>query len=382
MQEGAGRAPSRAAAYLAGPEPVGVHVEPDIPMAPDEIGPRWLSRALGQRFPGVRVSRVEVVDAHAGTTGRAKLRLGYEADAGAPEHVFVKLPPGDPAQREMVRSTGMGRREARFYAELADETPLRVPRPWFAAANEDGTAYIMLLEDLARTGCTFRNARDGSTPEYTREVVTALARLHAHFWNTERFAGDLAWVEPAPRHPIGPLLIQRALDQYAGDMPAVFADAGRLYVEHTEAVYDLWDEGEATLVHGDAHIGNLFSDGPRAGFLDWACLSRTPGIRDVSYFLTNSVASDERRRDEEALLRHYLATLGEAGVDDPPSFDDLWRRHRRHALYSWVSATVTIAMGDQWQPLRYALASVKRANDALADLRSVELLRDELGLTA
>ncbi len=351
----------------------------DIPMTPEEIGPAWLSRALEKRFPGVRVARVEVTDAHAGTTGRARLRVAYDEGAGAPEQVFVKLPPSDPAQREMVRSTGMGQREARFYAELADEAPLRVPRPLFAASKDDGTAYIMLLEDLAAAGCSFRNAREGSTPEYTREVVTALARLHARFWNTERFASDLAWVAPAPRHPIGPMLIERALDQYASEMPPVFGEVGRLYVEHSEGVYDLWDEGEATVVHGDAHIGNLFSDGPRAGFLDWACLSRTPGIRDVSYFLTNSVHPEERRRDEEGLLRHYLATLGEAGIA-PPSFEDLWRRHRRHAVYSWVSATVTIAMGDQWQPLRYALASVKRANDTLTDLRSAELLREELGL--
>ncbi|MDJ0853348.1 MAG: phosphotransferase, partial [Myxococcota bacterium] len=321
----------------------------DIPMTPEEIGPEWLSRALAARFPGVRASRVEVVDAHAGTTGRAKLRVAYDDAAEAPERVFVKLPPGDPAQREMVRSTGMGLREARFYDQLAAEAPLRVPRPFFAASNEDGTAYIMLLEDLAEAGCTFRNAREGSTPAYTRQVVGSLARLHAHFWNTQRFAGDLSWVAPAPRHPIGPKLVERALDRFASEMPPVFAEVGRLYVEHTDAVYDLWDEGEATLVHGDAHIGNLFSDGERAGFLDWACLSRTPGIRDVSYFLTNSVDPEERRRDGEGLLRHYVATLAEAGVE-PPSFEDLWRRHRRHAVYSWVSATVTIAMGDQWQP--------------------------------
>ena len=277
----------------------------------------------------------------------------------------------------MVRSTGMGRREARFYAEVAEAAPLRLPRPLFAAANPEGSAYIMLLEDLVATGCTFRNAREGAPLDYTREVIASLARLHARFWNSPRFAGDLDWVQPAPRHPIGPALVKQALDRFAAEMPPVFSEVGRLYVERTGELHDLWEEGEATFVHGDAHIGNLFADGSRAGFLDWGCLSRMPGIRDVSYFLTNSVPTELRRREERALLALYRERLAEAGAE-PPDLETLWRRHRRHAVYSWVAAATTIAMGDEWQPLRYAVASTRRANDALADLASVDLLEEEL----
>jgi hypothetical protein len=345
-------------------------------MTPDEISADWLSEVLAPRFPGVRVAGVEILDAHAGTTGRARLRLRH-AGAPAPDSVFVKLPPADPRQREMVRSTGMGRREARFYAEVAEAAPLRLPRPLFATWNGDGSAYIMLLEDLVSAGCAFRNAREGASLDYTREVIASLARLHARFWNSPRFAADLDWVQPAPRHPIGPALVKQALDRFAPEMPPVFSEVGRLYVERTGELHDLWEEGEATFVHGDAHIGNLFEDAGRAGFLDWGCLARMPGIRDVSYFLTNSVPTELRRREERGLLDLYRERLAEAGAE-PPDAETLWRRHRRHAVYSWVAAATTIAMGDAWQPLRYAVASTRRANDALADLGSVALLEAEL----
>ena len=68
-------------------------------------------------------------------------------------------------------------------------------------------------------------------------------------------------------------------------MPKAFTEIGRIYVDHNAAVCDLWEDGETTLVHGDSHLGNLFMDAGCVGFLDWAVLSRGPGVRDVSYYL-------------------------------------------------------------------------------------------------
>jgi len=43
------------------------------------------------------------------------------------------------------------------------------------------------------------------------------------------------------------------------------AAIGELYATRTAEILDLWDEGERTLIHGDPHRGNLFSDGGRTG---------------------------------------------------------------------------------------------------------------------
>jgi hypothetical protein len=350
-----------------------------LPIELENITPGWLAGVLSHRFPGVRPSALEVVDRHSGTTGRARLRVAYETDAGAPRALFAKLPPADPAQREMVRSVGMGRREASFYAGIADEAPLRLPRPYFAASDATGAAYVMLLEDLVAAGCRFPNPTDAKVLDLARDLVESLARLHARFWNSPRFRGDLAWVEPAMRHEIGPTLVARALERLAGEMPPVFGSFGRIYVEHSEGVCDLWDEGEQTLVHGDCHMGNLFLDGERVGFLDWACISRSPGIRDVSYFLCNSLPTELRRAEERHLLRRYLDTLAESGAP-APDFETAWHRHRRHAGYSWVAAATTVAMGDRWQSLRVGRDAIARTTAALGDLGTAELLREELGL--
>ena len=139
-------------------------------------------------------------------------------------------------------------------------------------------------------------------------------------------------------------------------------------------------EGAPTLIHGDSHLGNLLLDGEEIGFLDWACTAKAPGIRDVGYFLSNSIPTELRRDQERELLTRYLASLERAG-GTPTSFEEAWREYRLHVASGWVAATVTAAAGSRMQALEIGLRSMKRATAAIADLETPELLGRELGLS-
>ena len=102
-------------------------------------------------------------------------------------------------------------------------------------------------------------------------------------------------------------------------------------------------------------------------------------MRDFAYYLTNSIETNLRRSEEKNLLELYGETLVQGGIQ-PPAFDALWRRYRLHCPYAWVSATVTAAMGDKWQPLQVGMDSMRRTTQAAEDLGSLDLFRDELGL--
>jgi aminoglycoside phosphotransferase (APT) family kinase protein len=348
-----------------------------FPDRPEAITPAWLSGALAKKLPGVEVARVEVVDRHSGTTGRARLRLAYASGASGPATVFVKLPPFDEMQRQLVAVTDMGRREAHFYEAIAAEAPLRVPRPWFAAHGEEPTDYIMVLEDLEASGCTFPKSFDEHARANGKQVIEALARLHAHFWQDPRFESELAWVPRAMRGALGAKLIEQAREKFSSDFPPVFAELCRLYADHHERVCDLWDEGESTLIHGDIHAGNQFLDGARLGVYDWAVISRSPGIRDVGIYLCNSCPTELRRAQQESWLRAYRQGLADGGVD-APAFETLWTRYRRAVLYGWVAATTTAAMGDRWQPREVGMRAMRISTQACADLETVEAFREAL----
>lgn len=338
-----------------------------IPVSVDDLTTDWLREALGER-----VSNSRLVDANSGTTGRAVLEV--EGD-GLPPRLFVKLPPADEMQRLFVTASGMGRKEALFYSGLSSEVPVRVPRCYYSATDDAGEQYIMLLEHLEDSGCTFTNAATRYSLDYLRAMLAEFAKLHAAYWETPRFASDLDWVTPPARHDIALDLVKQALEQHAEAMPPVFHEMGELFLENADGVYGLWAEGAHTVVHGDAHDANLFYD-DRPGFLDWAIVSKAPAMRDVGYFLAGTL-TDADRSQARVLLGEYRDQLLALGVD-AASLDELWQQCQWHAAYVWVGATVTLAMGDAWQPVNYVMSSLERLHGALEAFGSLESLRSAL----
>jgi hypothetical protein len=361
---------------------------PPVPVDIDDLSAAWFTDVLSRRAPGVKVTRLRIADAHSGTTGRVAVSIELrDPGHGVPDRLFVKLAPFDEWQRRFIRRVGIGAAEARFYAQLGDELPVRIPGVWHADVDGDGN-YVCVLEDVVASGCRFPRPSDADIHEVAMSTVEELALLHARYWESHRFTTDLAWVparagfgaggsaKPEAANAAGSF-VSRALDRFGGDMPPVFGAVGAAYVEHTAAVLDLWDEGRRTLIHGDPHMGNMFVDGARAGFFDWAMFSRSPGMRDVAYFCCNSIPTDVRREIEQQLLARYRECLASQGVDTEAG--ELYEQYRVFSVYSWVSAVSTAAMGAQWQPEKLAQGAMQRTTQALADLDVPELLARRIG---
>jgi hypothetical protein len=271
----------------------------------------------------------------------------------------------------------MGRRESRFYESLSAELPVRVPRCYFAASDDTGEEYIMLLENLVDSGCTFNNTSTRYSLDYVRQVLAAFARLHATYWASPRFDSDLDWVQPPLQHEIAVQLVAQSLELHGASMPSVFRDMGELYLSEADAIHRLWQRGTPTLIHGDVHDANLFYDGDEPGFLDWALVARGPAMRDVGYFLAGTLSPQDQRDSGRTMLTYYREQLLAHGIVAPAE-QELWQQYQWHAAYVWVGAAVTLAMGDAWQPVNYVMASLERLHAAMDTLGSVEAIRSAL----
>jgi hypothetical protein len=349
-----------------------------LPLDVADLTADWFASALGRDVTGA-----EVLDRSSGTTGRARVALTGEP--GVPATVFVKLSPFDERQREFVTSVGMGVAEARFYRDLAPEIPVRIPAVWFADTDADtddgGDRYAMVLEDLVASGCRFPHPEDDDIAWRARDIVENLAALHARFWESPRFdaGGDLEWLAAKGTGAAGggATFVQMAVDNVGGQLPEEFHRLADIYLARTDDIVALWNSGPRTFVHGDPHMGNLFVDtlaGSRTGFLDWAVIGRSPGLRDVAYVLCNSIPAEVRATDERGWVERYceLLAVHDRSIDLDP--DAAWEQYRLFAVYSWVSATSTAGMGSKWQPLHIGLGGTKRATAACAELGCVDLL--------
>jgi len=344
-----------------------------IPADVADLTPAWFTRALGEP-----VRAVEVLDAHSGTTGRARVRLH---SANLPDTVFVKLQPFTPEQRAFLRQVGLGVAEARLYAELGDELPVRIPRVWHAAADQGDGSFVMVLEDLVAAGCRFPTPADADILGVARSAMDELAVLHATYLGRE-----LPWLatpEGMRRKPDDAKtaarrthFIRLALDEFGEEMGPAFRRLAQLYIERSGEIIALFAQGEHTLIHGDTHSGNLFVDNGRTGFYDWAVVGRGPGMRDVAYFLCNSVPTEVRRAEQNDLLARYRSALDAQGV----SLDErtALEQYRLFSIYSWIAAVSTAAVGSQWQPIEIARVAMILTTTAIEDLRVVEFLEKRL----
>jgi hypothetical protein len=340
------------------------------------LTPMWLSSALARRHPGVRVAAVEVLDATERTNHHLRLALQYDVQAGAPDTLFCKLPPLDPEHRERIGAAGMGLREVSVYSEVAPALSMRVPTCYFAAADADGS-FVLLLEDLAARGARISDGSWAVPGALARAAVADLAELHVRYEDPVRRASAARWATASRSAPAE--FIQRTLryvlDHCRDQLSAAYLEIVALYLDHHARIEAAWDAGPQTLLHADPHIGNLFLDGDRVGFLDWGMARIGTPMRDVSFFLTMGLEPDDRRRDERDLVRHYVDARRTLG-GEPIAFDDAWLAHRVHAAYGVIASFLSLVPPYNTEARRMFTSNFRaRAMAALDDLDAVAALR-------
>lgn len=352
-----------------------------LPVDSTGLTPDWLTTALSPRFPGVRVAAVDVLDATERTNHHLRLGLAYDVCAGAPETLFCKLPPRDPEHRARIGAAGMGTREVEFYRAVAPTISMRVPDCHFAATEADG-AFLMLLEDLTARGCAISDGSWAVPGRLVRAAIEELAELHVRWEAPERLAGVAPWA--SSRRGKAPEFVLKTLryviDRCSDRLSDAYLEVARLYIDHHDAIEAAWERGPQTLIHGDAHIGNLFVDGDRVGFLDWGMTKIGTPMRDLGFFLTMGLESGDRRREERDLVRHYLAARDALG-GSPIDFDEAWQAYRIEAAYGVIASFLSLVPPYDTESRRMFTTNFRaRAMAALDDLDSVAALRALLGL--
>lgn len=355
-----------------------------VPATSVEIDAAWLTDALQPRHPGVRVAAVDLADRAEVTNSHAWLRVRYEEDSPeGPTSLFGKLLPNDPMRRVAIAQTRMGLREAKFYETLAPKLSLRVPEAHVVRYEEDeGGAFVILLEDLNESGCTVSSGPESPSPDQAAKALEDLAGMHVRFEDASIREREAGWVTaPEPASDYGSLRLQEGLDHHRDKLTEAFAEMAEVYIARREALHDVWQQGPSTVIHGDAHIGNLFFEGDAIGFLDWGIIALSTPLRDVSYFLNMCLSVADRRAREADLIRHYLdvrEALGGVAI----SFDEAWKTHRLQASYLAPASCQIVTFPEDTTPRRkkFAAAFLERASAAIEDLESRAALRAFAGI--
>ncbi|WP_197518434.1 phosphotransferase [Mycobacterium sp. E3198] len=348
---------------------VGGHL--GLPRSVEDIDAGVLSKVLGTAVRSVRV-----LDADTGTSSRARLVL---TGKDVPESVFVKVAAKSAATRLMGELGRLGQTEVRFYNQLAPQLT-GLPYAYGAAFDSWTGRYLLVLEDLPTESCEFPDTLHPISTDQASLIVELLADLHAAFWDRlpRDGRGPLGWLY-TPSGDVTSLLtgslMHASMKRLAGRSPFP-VDSGRFIADNYRAVAALIDTPPHTVMHGDAHPGNMYFYGGKAGLLDWQAVRRGHPSRELAYTLITSLTPEDRRATQRDLLDDYRRALAAAGGPELDR-DDLWLRYRQSALYGYVAPLITAGMGGM-QVEGIAMEGLRRGVVALDDLETVAALKGSL----
>ena len=307
-----------------------------VPATLDAISAEWLAEALDLPIDSIDV---DVIGAGEGFLGQlARVHLTSD-DPAAPDSVIVKLPTVDPGARMIGEMMRVWEREHRFYAELASQMQIRVPR---AYVNVGEPTPCLVMEDLspARPG----DHVQGATLDQAERAVDALAQHHAT-WFQHPMLDTLDWM-PGLDDPqvltipdtfaMGwPMFLERFGDDLA---PRTMRWCER-FVQHVPEWLDGHLNDPITLTHGDYRLDNLFfDDDGSVSVIDWQMAMKVPGQADFVYFCANNLTTEMRRTHERDLLERYVAGLHAGGVpSDVITVDSVWQGYLEGLVFYAVS---------------------------------------------
>ena len=360
------------------------------PGTTSDITAEWLTIAL--REGGVLGADASVTEIgfEAGSEGVGfmgeigALDVTYENAPDAPARVIAKFPTQNPDIAAMMRPTRVFEREHRFYASLASETPVRTPDIYHIVCEtnddpETPETYLLLMEDLG--ALTEGDQLAGVSVDQARAALTGLATHHARFWNN-------AGLENATFIPVvnGPLN-QAGQSIYEASLPGFKQVFGEVLTPEMETLADAYTAANPglldklaampnTLMHFDYRADNLFFD--EAGevvVIDWQSISRGGGAADVGYFLSQNLSTEDRRANEDDLLRAYHDTLvssGVAGYD----FDTFFNDYRVGVMYGWIIPVFAVGSLDSSSERAMNLwrTVIDRVQTCIADHNAGEFL--------
>ncbi len=328
------------------------------------------AHALQGRLAGVTLTGQRSVSSNC---ENQVLALDWEEADGTtqlPDTVYLKMPVRSLATRAFFALITSWELECRFYRNVAPQLPVPTPRAY--AVQQRGSRFLMLLENLyAVPGVTLHINADviqGPSLDTVRRCLATMARFHAHFHGIDRDERERLlptrlqpYTSPVMR-AVSPWMGRRALrnclDGGALDIAPRHVESYTRALDNWNRLVDHWTSGPLTLVHGDSHLGNHYLCGEDAGMLDWQAVQWGKGVRDVQYFLTDSLPAELLARHEGELFYFYLEQVSAHGVALDPA--ESWHQYRGFSFQTWMTIVVSMGLGAMTEAMDEVMPEIHR----------------------
>lgn len=308
---------------------------------------------------GTAVAAARLRESYVRSTEISHWELEYSAAVDVPTRIVAKLSKNHAASIM---------REAEFYAKVKG-LPCSEYLPRLLGCKELDDGAVLVLEDMSpgfrppvSAPSTVARLQDSEA------IFDALRSFHCCLWEhpdiasfqVEMLASRLSRMIEKERERIEGNLASRA--EFAAAVPLVKTVIEKLPGLLRAAL----SRGRAlTFIHGDAHPGNFLVQREeavlvRALAIDWPNWQPGTPTDDLAYYLTLCLPSQERRAQENTLLRHYHDGMP-ADLRALYTWEQLRRDYAASILRSMAVAMLWIACDTPqqwaWNSMDHVLAA-------------------------
>jgi len=300
-----------------------------IPSTVNEISTEWLNQVLPEEFGEITDFSWTDIGEGVGILGEvSRLHLTYALGNIGPKTLVAKFQSQAPENILLCQTMGYYAREVNFYKKGRNKFPVHAPECYFSEIDIEGVPFSILIEEILNT--TVMDQITGADVEKTASVFSLLAKLHAHYWETDELY-ELDWLPPMnnPMYKQSQFLAKKLFQNFkttwSRELDADTLDAVENFIPRYPDFLD-WAvaQGNQTFTHNDARCENyLISTDGAITIIDFQYCTRFWGAWDISNWLSASLEIEDRRNHELELVKHYHEELIANGVSKY-SIDECW----------------------------------------------------------
>ncbi len=360
---------------------------PAIPAGARDITADWLRQALAypasSNLPELQGVQVEPVGSGRGFISEViRCRLSWPRDApSAPNSLIIKLHSPERKTSWVARAVRFYRREYEFYRRIGALAVVRSPAMYYGDFAPRTHRFVLVLEDLA--DWVSIPQPQGASHDQAKSAVRAAAGMHGLYWNNFSQLAAAGVLDYLEKYRLATQL------GYLFYLPPALRRFGDLFTAGTRRLAETYgpriadhladlSAGPKTFTHGDFRLDNvLFAPNASDDFaaIDWQNCGIHSGMRDVSYFLSNSVTTELRRSIEREVIEEYHAALCRAAITHF-TLEECWTLYRNVTLSCLIGPIVMCGSLDFRDPesRRTIVIGLRRTLSAVEDLDAEEFL--------
>lgn len=286
----------------------------ELPASLEDITADWLAEHMEAPVASLEIRSMDGFVGRMGEVGIAEVTYS-DPDCELPSSFIAKCPLDDDLAQLMNVVMQSYQREHGFYANFADQVPMRVPTAYVNEYNPESGKAVLFMERISGTP---GDIQTGCTVEQMEELLRMAARMHGEHWMSPA-VGEFEWVFDwnAPTWEMGIPMVEEhwySLTKAWPDLVSadLMAALERRWMGDVKAGLEELAERPWTFCHQDYELDNIIFTDEAPVIIDWQTVMRSfPGV-DMGMLLATGQTA-ETIAEEGALLDAYREELAASG---------------------------------------------------------------------